>query len=180
MPTGSSRSGFDEFFRDLRLPEDMRDFLKEEPGPVLVGDELLKVAKQAKLLVSVGDYCTMDLITRGRPPDIAVVDFKTKREEKLEYAHVLEAFGELVMEVVNPPAMITREAWLAVSEAFKSKKRVRLDIRGEEDLLSLVCVALAPLGTTVVYGMPGKGAVVVLVDSREKSKMRSIFRKMVA
>ena len=180
MPTASSRSGFDEFFRDLRLPEDMRGFLKEEPGPVLTGDELIKVAKQAKLLVSVGDFCTMDLITRGRPPDIAVVDFRTKRDEKLEYADVLEGFGEVVMEVVNPPAMITREAWLAVSEAFKSKKRVRLDIRGEEDLLSLVCIALAPLGTTVIYGMPGKGAVVVLVDSREKGKIRSILGKMVA
>ena len=179
MPTGSSRSEFDEFFRDLKLPDDMRDFMRISPGPVLVGEELLAVAKEAKLLVSVGDYCTMDLITRGRPPDIALVDFKTRREARVEYAGRLEKFGDIVMSVSNPPAMITRESWLAISEAFKLKKRVRLDIQGEEDLLSLVCVALAPLGTVVVYGLPGKGAVVVHVDKKEKSKMRSIFKRMV-
>ena len=84
-----------------------------------------------------------------------------------------------MIESNNPPAMITKDAWVAISEAFKSKKREGLDIRGEEDLLSLVCVALAPLGTTVVYGLPGKGAVVVRVDKKEKRKMRSIFERMV-
>ncbi len=179
MPTASSRSEFAEFFRDLRLPEDMRDMLREEPGPVLSGVKLLTVAKKAKMLVTVGDYCTMDLIRRGRPPEIALVDFKTRREEQLGYAETLEGFGEVVIEFDNPPAMITKDAWVAISEAFKSKKRVRLDIRGEEDLLSLVCVALAPLGTTVVYGLPGKGAVVVRVSKKEKRKMRSIFERMV-
>ena len=179
MPTASSRSGFAEFFRDLRLPKDMRGLLKEEPGPVLTGEELLDEIRDAKFLVAVGDFCTMDLIRRGRPPDVAIVDFKTKREEKVRYADVLESFGEVVREVRNPPAMISLEAWIAISEAFKLKKRVRLDIKGEEDLLSLVCVALAQLGSVVLYGMPGKGAVVVHVDDREKRKMRGIFKRMV-
>ncbi len=179
MPTESSRSEFAEFFKDLRLPEDMREFMRVTPGPVLAGEELLAVAKEAKLLITVGDYCTMDLITRGRAPDIALVDFKTRREEHVEYAGLLEKFGDVSMNVVNPPAVITREAWLAIYEAFKLKKRVRLDIQGEEDLLSLVCVALAPLGAMVVYGLPGKGAVVVHVDKKEKSKVRSIFKRMV-
>jgi len=170
---------FAEFFKDLKLPEDMRDFMRVSPGPVLAGDELLAVAKEAELLVTVGDYCTMDLITRGRAPDIALVDFKTKRDEHVEYAGLLEKFGDVVMDVINPPGVITREAWLAIYEAFKLKKRVRLDIQGEEDLLSLVCVALAPLGAVVIYGLPGKGAVVVHVDKKEKGKMRSVFKKMV-
>ncbi len=180
MPTASSRSGFAEFFRDLRLPEDMRDFLKEEPGPVLTGQGLLDAIKGARLLVTVGDFCTMDLISKGRLPDIAIVDFKTRREERVKYAAVLEAFGDVVRQVSNPPATISMEAWGAISEAFKLKKRVRLDIEGEEDLLSLVCVALAPLGSMVVYGLPGKGAVVVRVDRKEKTKVRGIFKRMVA
>jgi len=176
---GSSHSGFVEFFKDLRMPEILVDFMREAPGPVVSGDEVVPAVKDATVLVTVGDYCTKDMIERGRPPDIALVDFKTRREERLEYDETLRKFGDVVKKVNNPPGMITREAWLAVSEAFKSKKRVRLDILGEEDLLALVCVALAPLGSVVMYGMPGKGAAVVHVDRNEKRKMREIFKRMV-
>lgn len=176
---GSSRSEFAEFFRDLRMPESLVDVMREAPGPVVSGDDILAAVKDAKMLVTVGDYCTKDMIDRGRPPDIALVDFKTRREDELDYHEKLGGFGEVVKTVNNPPGMITKEAWLAVSEAFKSKKRVRLDILGEEDLLALVCVALAPLGAAVMFGLPGKGAAVVHVDRNEKRKMRGIFERMV-
>ena len=180
MSTAGSRSEFAEFFRDLRLPDSLRDALRETPGPVLSGDAIREAVKGAAVLVSVGDYCTKDLLQRRILPDIAIVDFKTRREERLTYADVLENFGEVVREVENPPAMITKEAWLVISEAFKSKKRVRIDIRGEEDLLALVCIAIAPPGAVVLYGLPGKGAVVVRVDAHVKGLVRDILRKMVS
>ncbi len=179
MPTESSHSEFAEFYKDLRLPDSLRDALRETPGPVLTGDELYRAVKDAPMLVTVGDYCTKDVIERGRQPDLALVDYKTRREERLEYARTLDDFGEAVLELDNPPGVIAREAWLVLSEAFKSKKRVRVDIRGEEDLLALVCIALASPGSVVLYGLPGKGAVVVHVDARVKGLVKDILKRMV-
>ncbi len=175
----SSRSEFAEFFKDLRMPDSLVSAMREAPGPVVTGEKVIEVVKDASFIVTVGDYCTKDMIERGRPPRIALVDFKTKREETLDYTETLERFGDVSIEVTNPAGMITKEAWLAIFEAFKSMKRVRLDIRGEEDLLALACIALAPEGSVVIYGLPEKGAVVVHVDKTVKDKVRDILKRMV-
>ena len=70
------------------------------------------------------------------------------------------------------------DAWHAVSEAFKSKERVRIEVRGEEDLLALVCIALAPASAAVLYGMPSQGVVVVRADEAAKSRVHDVLRRM--
>ncbi len=82
------------------------------------------------------------------------------------------------MRVTNPAATITPDAWQAVSEAFKLEERVRVEVRGEEDLLALVCIALAPESAAVLYGMPSQGVVVVRADQAAKSKVLDILRRM--
>ena len=74
---------------------------------------------------------------------------------------------------------IRRDAWSVISEAFKSRERVRLEVRGEEDLLALVCIALAPEGAVVAYGQPDEGAVIVRVDRGAKGRVHDILRRMV-
>src|SRR5439155_911190 len=84
-----------------------------------------------------------------RSPDVCLVDFKTKRQEDPELREALQRIGSVVMRVTNPAGTITPDAWRVVSEAFKSKERVRVEVRGEEDLLALVCIALAPSSAAV-------------------------------
>lgn len=132
----------------------------------------------ASPVVTVGDFCTLDLVARGRHPDIALVDFKTKRQEDPELQEVLQRVGDRVLRVTNPPATITPGAWQAVSEAFKSKERVRVEVRGEEDLLALVCIALAPESAAVLYGQPGQGVVVVMADPAAKARVLDVLRRM--
>jgi uncharacterized protein (UPF0218 family) len=43
-------------------------------------------------------------------------------------------------------------------------------VEGEEDLLTLVAMAVAPLGSFVIYGQPGEGLVVVEVDDAAKNR----------
>ena len=129
-------------------------------------------------MVTVGDFCTLDLAARGRSPDIALVDFKTKREEDPELREALQRVGRKVLRLANPAGTITREAWAVVSEAFKSEERVRVEVRGEEDLLALVCLALAPDSAAVLYGMPSQGVVVVRADPAAKEKVLGILRRM--
>src|SRR3989442_11155250 len=83
-----------------------------------------------------------------------------------------------VLRVTNPPATITPDAWHVLSEAFKSDERVRVEVRGEEDLLALVCIALAPPSGAVLYGMPTQGVVVVRADETAKSRALDVLRRM--
>ena len=181
MPTGNMPSEFAEFSgRDLVLPEAMREELARPMGRLVKGPEVVAAVRGARPLVTVGDYTTADLVERGVVPQIAVVDFKTKRIEEPRWHTKLKGVGDWVIVIDNPAGVIKKEVWPVISEAFKSRERVRLEVRGEEDLLALVCIALAPEGAIVVYGQPDEGAVVVRVDRASKGRVHEILRRMVA
>ncbi len=179
MPTGSTPSAYDEFAgATLRLPESLRENLKWPLGPLVHGPDILPTLGAASPVVTVGDFCTLDLIARGRTPDVALVDFKTKRQEDPELREALARIPARILRVTNPPGAIAGEAWAVLSEAFKSEERVRVEVRGEEDLLALVCIALAPETAAVLYGMPGQGVVVVRADRAAKVKVLDVLRRM--
>ena len=179
MSTGSSPSAFDEFANaTLRLPESLREYLRWPMGALVHGASVLPTIGAASPVVTVGDFCTLDLVARGRTPDICVVDFKTKRQEDPELREALARIGSKVMRLTNPAGTIVPDAWRVVSEAFKSDERVRVEVRGEEDLLALVCIALAPPSAAVLYGLPSQGVVVVRADDAAKSRVHDVLRRM--
>ncbi len=179
MSTASSPSEFAEFAdADLRLPNSLRENLKWPLGPLVHGSDVLPAVGSASPVVSVGDFCTLDLIARGRTPDVCLVDFKTKRQEDPELREAFARIHARVIRLKNPAATIASEAWRVLSEAFKSEERVRVEVQGEEDLLALVCIALAPETAAVLYGMPGQGVVVVRADRPAKSRVLDILRRM--
>ena len=181
MQTGSTPSEFAEFFgRDLALPPGMRAELSRPIGRLVKGAEVVGAVRGAQPLVAVGDYTTADLVERKIIPQIAVVDYKTNRIDEPKWHVKLKGVGDWVIVLENPPGMIKKDAWPIISEAFKSKERVRLEVRGEEDLLALVCIALGPDGAVVAYGQPGEGAVIVRVDGAARARVRDILRRMVA
>ncbi len=179
MPTGSTPSAFAEFANAaLRLPESLRENLKWPLGPLVHGPDVLTAVGAASPVVTVGDFCTLDLIARGRTPDLCLVDFKTKRQEDPELREAFARIQARVVRLKNPSATIAADAWSVLSEAFKSEERVRVEVQGEEDLLALVCIALAPESAAVLYGMPGQGVVVVRADPAAKSRVLDILKRM--
>jgi len=50
-------------------------------------------------------------------------------------------------------------------------------IKGEEDLLTLPAILLAPLGAIVIYGQKDVGAVVVEVTEEIKQKISNIINQ---
>ena len=169
----------EDLWRDRRLPHAMRGEFRRPLGPVLSGAEALDAVRGAAKVVTVGDACTVDLAARGRTPDIAVVDFKTKRTRDEGLRAKVQGIGTKVVTAVNPPTTLTRDMWRALSEAFKSGERVRIEVLGEEDLAALAAIELAPEGTAVLYGMPDAGVVVVRVDARAKAAARDLLARMV-
>jgi hypothetical protein len=128
-------------------------------------------------VVAVGDYCAADLVKRGVAIRVAVIDRKTKRRASNAGVAVLRDYHPVTL--ANPAGRIVKAAWTVLGEAFKSGGRVRVEVNGEEDLLALPAIALAPPGAAVVYGQPDEGAVVVAVDAAVKRRVQRFLSRMV-
>jgi uncharacterized protein (UPF0218 family) len=176
----SLHSRSDDFFQSretLHLPEELRDELKVPLGRVVKEAQLSAILENAGKIVTVGDMCSLTLFEMGIVPDIAVVDFKTRRGEVGDKRPEILKIGQIVINVKSPAGDLTRELWDAVSRAYEASAPVRIEVDGEEDLAALPCIWLAPLGTTVVYGLPDIGLVVVDNDSA-RIKVKDVLSKM--
>lgn len=161
------------------LPDALRAELGRPFGPVVAGKELPALVAGSPALIAVGDVVSLTLKTLGIEPRLFVCDFLTQRgEPDPTYEAELGTWGRLAFRVGNPPATITREAWDAVRlglAAGPEASPVRIVVDGEEDLLGIPCFLEAPDGAIVLYGMPGKGVVVVRVDAAFKAKVAELL-----
>ena len=161
------------------LPEAVRHQLAAPFGPVVGGNDLPKVLAGAKTVVAVGDVVSLTLKNLGIEPALFVCDFMTQRgEPDPTYEIELGTWGTLAFRVRNPAATITREAWDAVRLGLEhTPGPVRIVVDGEEDLLGIPAFLEAPEGAVVLYGMPGKGVVVVRVDAAFKARVADVLAK---
>jgi len=161
-----------ELDKPLHLPTRLREELKKVHGEV-ISEPTLKERVKGKYVITVGDVVTHTLLKLGIKPDVAIVDYKTKRDT-INFSTVRK-FGEKVIKVNNPAGTITPELWRAVKLAIQTPEKTRIDVNGEEDLAVLPAVILAPEGAMVIYGIPNTGlAVIEIRDEDKKSAMRII------
>ncbi|PIO02848.1 DUF359 domain-containing protein [Candidatus Micrarchaeota archaeon CG10_big_fil_rev_8_21_14_0_10_54_18] len=154
-------------FQTLYLPEAMRKELKKPFGRLVKKPP--KTLKK-EFVVCVGDESCRALLNAGFTPELQVFDCKTKRAkaEPLPPSKLSERVCS------NPAGSITAESWNALKRAFSRPSRVR--VNGEEDLLVLPCVLLAPAGAVVVYGQPGEGLVLVRASKQRKGFVRRLLK----
>jgi adenylate kinase len=168
--------------KDLVVPEDLLMDFRRPFGKVFKGDEneaARKVVKELKgkgLVVTVGDSTSYYLIKNGFKPDMIIVDGKEKRKK----------FGRKIMvkgmeiRVKNPPRHITVELWKAIEKSIPDlgKRKVKILVKGEEDLAVLPCAIHLPLGSRIVYGQFGEGLVVVNLDAERKERAKAILENI--
>ena len=164
-----------ELDKPLILPEKLRGALRKIYGELKSEQELLELLS-GRTFYSVGDVVTYTLLKLGLKPKLAVVDYRTMRKE-INF-DMIRDFGDEVIEVSNPPGMITPDLWRAVRAAIRSQKSVRIDVRGEEDLAVIPVVHFSPLGAMVIYGMPYTGLVVLKVSERDKENVMKLIKEM--
>jgi hypothetical protein len=133
-----------------------------------------KVVREAPMVITVGDRVTETLGAQGRVPDVQVVDSRENRKERAPPAVVYAR----KIEVGNPPGTITEGAIEGIREALQGQKPARVAVEGEEDLLALPVIALAPVSAVIFYGQPGQGIVVVRADAESKSRNRAILAEI--
>ena len=173
-----SDNDFAALKNSLVLPEELRDHLKDPLGEVVLESQLQNVLKDVKKIVTVGDLSSLTLYKEDIIPDIAVVDFSTRRGDVGELKSKIQEIGQIVINVNNPAGLITKELWSAVKDAYSSKISVRIEVDGEEDLATLAAVWFAPEGTAVIYGLPNIGLVVIKDLKEAKEKVRNVLTMM--
>jgi len=128
--------------------------------------------KPAKLIL-VGDHVSRQATRAGMVPDVMIIDNLEKREKAETYAFP----HSRVVTARNQAGKIEREARLAVGRAVRGEADLVV-IDGEEDLLAIIAIIDAPLGSLVVYGQPNKGVVLVRVTEANKLKAKDIIQQM--
>lgn len=183
------RNGFSYsslFKKSLELPSELRATLREPIGDVTTDiNEILAKTGDDSLLIAVGDIVTLSFIEAGYQAVISVFDFKTRRHEiNNEQKALLKHLSKSAVVCVNAAGKIEAEAVSAlenaIKENFKSPHKQTIMVKGEEDLLTLPVILLAPLGSHVVYGLFDKGAVDVEVTEDKKSEIKSLVKQFIS
>lgn len=165
----------------LALPSSLRANLRKPYGNIYKDIEQIKFhLADAFMVISVGDIVTYTLAKEGTPAEINIIDFMTRRHEiKQDEKKLLENIS-LTAEIGNNEAgKIEKEPVNIINNAmsrFLEKGQTQtIIIRGEEDLLTLPAILLAPLQSYVVYGQYDEGAVLVEVTEQKKNEIRDLI-----
>jgi uncharacterized protein (UPF0218 family) len=166
----------------LLLPEVMRLELKSPLGTLLEGPPSKTITQLKKLLIYykpplvavVGDFTSKNIMKSCLDPDICVVDNRIMREE----VEPMDHGNRVVFNTHNRPGTVNAEAWGILKDAVILKSKVSVIVEGEEDLLVLPLILLAPMGSIIVYGQPHKGMVVVEASEERKAWAEDFITRM--
>jgi len=160
-----------------KLPAEFRSELRNNIGEIVNENQLKNKIKGR--VVAIGDEVTLTLKKIGIEPDMCIVDFKSRRKKfGEEQQKKIKTIGEQVLTVVNPSECITKDLWESILIGYSSKKQTRIEVEGEEDMAALPAILLAPQNTTVLYGLPFKGIVMIDVKEKQKEIVRDFLKKM--
>lgn len=165
----------------LVLTEAQRQLLRKPLGQLVTGTpsecnttlKRVQETERPRRLILVGDTVSRNAIESGIKPDVIIIDHKEQRGQAVEFTFEKSR----IFRTRNEPGTIDLLAWGAITEAIeKGDSAVLVD--GEEDLLALVAVIVAPDGSLVVYGQPREGVVLVRASGEKKNEIRKIIDNM--
>jgi hypothetical protein len=167
--------------KTLLLTEHLRQQLKKPLGTLITGsivvcnDYLKSRISDGKptCVILVGDTVSRNAIEAGLEPDVIIVD---KKEMRKESPPVLVG-DRRQFKLYNAQGSIDATSWDVLDEAIKAGESAVI-VDGEEDLLVLVVISLAPVGSLVVYGQPKEGIVLVTVTPEKKREIAEILSCM--
>lgn len=162
------------------LPENMRDELSAGFGDLVKLENLKVQLTGCVKLLSVGDYVSYVLLDNGFRPDLIIYDLKTERRPFSPLSSKLSLLcGEEVV-VKNPAGHITAELVRKINNSISTGSPTKIRVDGEEDLAALVCAAVAPQGSCLMYGVPGVGMALLKIDKDSSSRAKSLLYSMEA
>jgi len=161
-----------------KINEKVMKDLKAPWGEIYKTAELIEKIKGRKV-ISIGDICSHKLIEKGIVPHICIYDNLTQRKDvSSKMKNFFEDHYDKIIKVENKAGTINPLAELSLISLIESKNPGAINIKGEEDLLTLVAMMHLPKNYVVVYGQPKKGAVLVEYSDDVKKKAKKIYDEM--
>ena len=184
-------SNSDKDVKSLMMTKYAEEMLKEPFGVLIDGTEddytyamrimMDKYSNENTPLIAVGDVTTLALQELNHCADISFIDGKTKRKIWNEATKIDIDKYDNYFKCVNPAGSLTKSLLnsckLALEKWLIDKSTSIIDVEGEEDLAPLIIHLVAPLGSIIVYGQPGKGVVVRVTEEESKERCRDILSK---
>lgn len=183
------------FKKGLYLPQNQRRHFKKPLGKLILGSrENISWAgmqafdqlnhKKNHLIITVGDITTQAFLLNNLPLDLAIFDHRCQRQNISKNLHLkLKNKADFYYQVKNSPGMLSQQTLQTVQKSLpqlKNSFRGVIEVQGEEDLLVLPVVLLAPLKSLIFYGQPNKGLVRVKVTEKVKSKVLELLKKFIS
>lgn len=162
------------FAGGLRVPESKRGLFKRPLGVDISESELKTHSK--RMLITVGDVVSLTARNLGLRPYVSIYDGYTERREMTGFAALVEDEGGATVTVENPPGEISRGLVVALADILGTGGTI--EVVGEEDLAVVPCVLMFPEGTEIVYGWPGVGMKVLVIDGDIVQEMNHLINEM--
>jgi uncharacterized protein (UPF0218 family) len=156
----------------IKIDEKTKEILKTPLGRIVTYEEIKKINKK---IISIGDFCTLGLIKNKIKIQVAVFDFKTKREEIGEEERSVLLKSAKFIEIENPAGQLNREIIKNARRYINEKTNIK--IIGEEDLTALAFILELNEDEAVIYGQPNTGMVIVQKDEKLKERIREWIKK---
>ena len=156
---------------DAELHKDIIAELKKPLG-ILYPDfeDAIDEIKSSEFLISVGDATFANLTKYKLYPNIGIIDNLIHRKN---HTHEI-ILANHILKADNPAGTITDDLWETIGEALRlcdNGECYLIDVAGEEDLAVLPCILMASEDTTILYGQPNEGLVILNVsDTIDKAQ----------
>jgi GTP-dependent dephospho-CoA kinase len=161
-----------------KINEKVMNDLKSPWGEIYKTKELIEKIKSRKV-IAIGDICAHKLIEKKVIPHICIYDGLTQRKKvSSKLKNFFEEHYKRIIIVENKAGTINPLAEFSLKNLIESKSSGAINIKGEEDLLTLVAMMHLPKDYVVVYGQPKKGAVLVEYSEDVKKKAKKIYDEM--
>lgn len=168
---------------DVFLTEEARKLAKLPIGKLVKSID--EIPYFPDVVIVVGDFVLATFVERKIPISIGIIDRKTKRVPTKKEIYLLDVLTDKHIVVPHIPltnrrSTINKEAWVTIALAMLQKNTVIVRVFGEEDLLAIPAILLAPKNSLVVYGQPppNEGLVYQYIDDEIREKALNLLLKM--
>ena len=174
-----------------RLPNTLRTSLREPLGRVFLSKNdvnrfVFGIKRQKdqnihiKYVYTVGDIASLTFIDSNVIPSLIIYDHMTQREA-LSVSQKKRLHYENKITIINQAGTIRQRAIFAINAMLKKTVQTgetySIKVIGEEDLLVLPMILMAPLGSVVCYGQRNLGFIAVTVTETIKQKVKELLQK---
>jgi uncharacterized protein (UPF0218 family) len=172
------------------VQKEIIDLLKRPLGELVRYNQtgklkIIELREEASKFITVGDTTTARVVSFGVVPEVSVIDGLEKRSAATRSVSKLKTMIRALLDeelieysCKNRAGTLSFEALGVVLRALTSNAPVLVKVTGEEDLITLPLVAYAPIGSTILYGQPSQGIVVVRVENQIQETAKHLMRRI--